>query len=116
MKYRKLDSKGDFTLGTGTDFYQNVPAAVGQAVQTRLRLFTSEWFLDSTEGTPWRTDVLGKYTAQSYDSVIKARILGTQGVRQIRDYSSSVDPVKRSLSVAATIDTIYGSTSLNVTL
>lgn len=112
MKYRKLDTTGDYVLGTGADFHINTADAVAQAVQTRLMLFTGEWFLDLLEGTPWRTEILGKFTQKTYDTVIKQRILGTPGVNTIVDYQSTYDGEKRTLAIRATIDTIYGNTTI----
>lgn len=108
MKYRKLDADGDYTLGTGADFYTDQPEGVAQAVLTRLRLFSGEWFLDITDGTPWRTEVLGKYSQATYDTVVKQRILSTPGVNLIIGYSSSFDSSTRKLSINAKINTIYG--------
>jgi len=117
MRYRKLSQDGDYTFGNqAADFYKDVPEAVGQAVLTRLRLLRGEWFLDKTAGTPWSSEVLGKYTNGTYDAAIRRRILGTQGVLQITEYSSSVDTEKRKLTVTATINTIYGTTTVEATL
>lgn len=116
MKYRKLDANGDYTLGTGADFYVNSPDAVGQAVLTMLRLFTNEWFLDLSDGTPWRTEVLGKYTQKTFDTVIKQRILASQGVSAILDYTSEFDGETRKLNVTALINTIYGVTTVQGSL
>lgn len=116
MRYRKLDANGDYVIGTGADFYQDQPEAVAQAVQTRLGLFAGEWFLDTTDGTPWRTEVLGKYTQDTYDTVVRQRILGTPGVRSITAYASTFDRAARKLTITATLDTIYGLTALQGTL
>lgn len=117
MRYRKLDANGDYTFGhQQADFYRDQPEAVAQAVQTRLGLFTGEWFLDTTDGTPWRTDILGKYTQGAYDAVLKDRILQTDGVKSIDAYSSSLDRNARRLTVNATISTIYGTASVQATL
>lgn len=117
MRYRKEDVNGDYVFGGGqADFYKDSPDAVGQAVMTRLRLLRGEWFLDTTEGTPWATEVLGKYTVASYDAAIRQRILGTQGVRELANYSSTFDADTRHLSVTATINTIYGTTTVQATL
>jgi hypothetical protein len=117
MRYRQLDANGDYVFGhQQADFYRDVPEAVAQAVQTRLRLFTGEWFLDTTEGTPWRTQVLGKYTQRVYDATIKARILDTQGVQSIDAYASDLDGNSRRLTVTATITTIYGSAQVQATI
>lgn len=116
MRYRKLDAAGDYTLGTGNDFFVNTPAAVAQAVQTRLQLLTGDWFLDVSEGTPWRTKILGKHPQTAYDSLIKARILETQGVQNIVSYSSTLDAGSRALTIAVTLNTVYGSTTFDATL
>lgn len=116
MRYRKLDANGDYTLGTGADFYQDQPEAVAQAALTRLALFTGEWFIDTSDGTPWRTDVLGKYTKDAYDTVISQRILGTPGVNSIAKYSSVINGAKRTLTITAILDTIYGAAYLNGTI
>jgi hypothetical protein len=115
MKYRKLDDLGDYTLGTGGDFYVNSPEAVAQAILTRLRLYRGEWFIDTKEGTPWFQDVLGKYTQRTYDAVVRLRILRTQGVRAILSFTSVYDGAARTLVQSSTVDTIYGTTSVTLT-
>ncbi|WP_288074684.1 hypothetical protein [Pseudomonas sp.] len=114
MRYRKLDAAGDYSFGQGrADFHQDTPEAVAQAVLTRLQLLRGEWFVDTSDGTPWKTEILGEHTRDSYDMAIRSRILGTPGVTQIDDYSSSFDPDTRSLSVTAIITTDYGQTTLS---
>lgn len=110
MRYRKLDAKGDYVFGGGLNaFYIDVPEAVAQAVATRLKLQLGEWFLDTTDGTPWNTRVLGKYTGNTRDVVIKARVLATQGVVRISNYDSQVGVLApRAFTVQMQIDTIYG--------
>lgn len=117
MRYRKLDAGGDYSFGNGSaDFYVNSPEAVAQAVLTRLELFKGEWFLDTTDGTPWSTEVLGEGTRGTYDMAIRNRILGTPGVNQIDSYDSTFDADTRKLSVTCTITTAYGQTTISETL
>lgn len=106
MLVRTLDPTGDYQLG---QFMQNTPAAVAQAVKTRLALWEGEWFLDQTAGTPYIQSILGK--GSNYDAEIQAVILGTDGVTEIVSYSSNV--TNRGLYVEATIDTVYGQTTLS---
>lgn len=114
MKYRKLDSAGDYTLGSGADFFVNSPEAVAQAVKTRLALWTGEWFVDVTDGTPWDTEILGKrLQSKNPDSAIKRRILETDGVLEITDYTSAFDGETRKFSVTATINTAYGTATIS---
>ncbi len=111
MRYRKLDADGDYTFGSGRQqFHENTPDAVAQAVKTRLALWTAEWFLDLTEGTPYSTQILGTGTRPIYDQAIKDRILGTKGVVSIMDYASVLDG--RKLTVSAKIQTIYGEATI----
>lgn len=117
MRYRKLDANGDYTFGNQqADFYKDNPDAVAQAVMTRLRLNKGEWFIDTVDGTPWNTEVLGERTASTRDAAIKKRILGTPGVSQIDSYDSSINPETRRFTVTATITTAYGQTSISETL
>ncbi|MBL0320448.1 MAG: hypothetical protein IPP74_14330 [Alphaproteobacteria bacterium] len=115
MIYRKLTADGDMTFGNGLlDFYINNPAAVGQAVETRLKLWLGEWFVDVTQGTQYQTNVLGTGKATSAGPTIRQRILETQGVTEITKFDLNIDVNGRSLSIVATINTIYGTTNIQV--
>jgi len=117
MRVRKLDPNGDYTLtGTGNDYYADNAQAVGQLIQTGLALFQGEWFLDTSQGMPWRTEVLGKYTAPGYDTIIKEQIRSTLGVQSITSYSSSYDPARRALTVNVSAESVYGPVTLATTL
>jgi hypothetical protein len=107
VRYRKLDENGDCTFGQGAaNFYVDSPEMVRQKIQTRLGLIRGEWFLDKTEGTQWNK-IVGKGTNKTYDLVIQTRILQTQGVQSIVQYSSNVDPTTRALTVSCLVQTIY---------
>ena len=112
MRYRALDANGDYQFGRPGIFLVNSSAAVAQAVLTRLKLWTGEWFLDSTEGTPYLDQIIGYGTQGTRDIAIKQRILGTTGVNSILSYSSSV--INRIMTVTVLIDTIYGQTTITL--
>ena len=117
MRYRKLSSAGDYTFGqSAASFYKDQPEAVGQAVATRLKLIQGEWFLDVTKGTPYNAKILGTNKMATYDAAIQDVILNTPGVTGITEYSSGVDPNTRAAFVNCTINTIYGTTQLQVPL
>lgn len=72
--------------------------AVGQHVRQRLMAYRGEWFLDKTVGVPWLTDVLGRgYDAALAEAVIKAEVLGTDGVTSIRSFSVRFNRDRREL-------------------
>ena len=110
MRYRPLDANGDFTVLT--PFLFDSVAAVAQAVRTNLNLFQGEWFLDVTNGLPFYQKIAGRQQTNTPDAYIKQRILATQGVVSILAYTSSI--TNRSFSVTATINTIYGTTTVTV--
>lgn len=115
MRYRKLTSTGDYSFGNGQlDFWINAPEGVAQAVQTRLLLWTGEWFLDVDEGTPYMQGVFGKHSQTEADITIQTRVGDTQGLVDIENYNSTLNRDDRSLSVSMDINTIYGPTSLDV--
>lgn len=115
MKYRKLTNTGDYSFGHGDlDFYIDEPLAVGQSVQTRLLLWTGEWFLNIDEGTPYMVGVLGKRSESVANVTIQDRILNTVGVNDIADYTSTLDPYTRGMTISCTLDTIYGPTALEI--
>ena len=105
MKYRQLDNDGDMQLGK---YLENTPEAVAQAVLTRLRLWTEEWFLDVTEGTPWLQLVLGHGTQKTAMQAIRKRILETEGVQSITRLEFNENPSTRAVVVAVQMKTDYG--------
>lgn len=115
MRYRKLSPTGDYVFGNGQkDFYRDVPEAVGQAVKTRLLLWLGEWFLDTTEGTPYMQGVLGKHSQDLANATIQDRAINTQGMVDIKNYQSNVNQEARAMTVQFNIDTIYGPSQVDM--
>ncbi|WGL54438.1 hypothetical protein [Kluyvera intermedia] len=113
MRYRREDADGDYTFGSGDDTWLiNSPDAVAQAIKTRFNLWYGQWFLDTTTGTPWVQSVLGKQKPETYNLAIRQRILQTQGVKSINDFNTVVNTTTRRVSFTATVDTIYGTTTV----
>lgn len=117
MIYRKLTDTGDYTFGKGAgNFLSNSPATVGQAIQTALQLMQGEWFIDTSAGVPFDTRILGTGTKAMYDIAIQSAILAVQGVVGIVKYLSSIDAATRNVTIACTVDTIYGAAFVSVNL
>lgn len=115
MRYRQQDAQGDYVFGSTAHFLADTPAAVAQAIKTRLLLLTNEWFLDTSEGTAYVPNILGHNTHGTRDVEIKNRILGTKGVRALVAYHSTVSP-QRHMTVTATVDTDYGQVQITEVL
>ncbi len=115
MRVRKVDSNWDFRFGHGLeDYWINQPEGVGQAVESRLRLALGDWFLNTADGTPWATKVLGKRTENTRNPVIKARILGTPGVKGIVSYAAQLQRDPRAWAAQVRLDTVYGLVALQM--
>ncbi len=113
MKYRELSVDGDYQFGRSGIFLTDSPEAVAQAISTRLALWTNEWFLDASEGTPYESRILGYATQGTRDLALKQRITETPGVLRILSYSSSVDAT-RKMTASAVVETIYGEATINI--
>ncbi|MBV8875247.1 hypothetical protein POH93_26195 [Phytobacter diazotrophicus] len=113
MQYRREDTDGDYTFGRGDDTWLiNSPEAVAQAIKTRFELWYGQWFLDTTEGTPWIQSVLGKQRPELYNLAIRQRILETKGVKSITEFNTAVNTSSRRVTFTATVETFYGMTTL----
>lgn len=113
MRYRREDEHGDYTFGHGDETWLiNSPEAVAQAVKTRFELWYGQWFLDTTEGTPWIQTVLGKQHQETYSLAIRKRILGTPGVKSLLRFDLINNGVTRRVQFQAEIDTLYGTTTV----
>ncbi|MCW0344985.1 hypothetical protein NB703_003078 [Pantoea ananatis] len=114
MRYRREDDDEDYTFGQGDDTWLiNSPEAVAQAIKTRFMLWYGQWFLDTTAGTPWVQSVLGKQKPETYNLAIRQRILETKGVNSIISFTTDLNTKTRRVTFTATIDTIYGTTTVN---
>jgi hypothetical protein len=109
MRVRAKDANGDFTFGRGgANYLVNTPAVVGQLLGDRFGLWTGEWFIDQTEGTPWTTQVLGKGTTASATPALRKRALQTTGVTQLVALTATLSG--RAYGFNCTADTVFSKT------
>lgn len=82
-------TNGDFTLTKGLD-------AVGQFVGQRLLTWLGEWFLDITEGVPYREKIFLKNpSVVEVESVLKLMILESPGIIELKTFSFTFDSALR---------------------
>ena len=109
---RKLDANGDIThaMLTGDD-------AICQAVTCEIKFILGEWFLDISKGIPWYLNananarpIMGVFPADlAYAEVlIKATILGVDGVASLTTFNLSFNHMTRAATVTATFTTVNG--------
>lgn len=110
MLLRRLDENHDMTFGQGVGNFARDQEATAQAVRTRLLLLEEEWFLDTDAGVPWLQRIMVKPTDLPLaEALIKAEILGTEGILSIESFSMAFDRETRALVIGATVRNIYGS-------
>lgn len=116
MKYRMLDTNGDYVLGMGESEFLSGSEAVAQAIVTHIKLLLGEWWEDVNQGTPLFQSILGKPGSEehlnSVDNIYKAMILSTelngeQIVYSIDKYERDYNPSTRIYKFQATVTTIY---------
>jgi hypothetical protein len=110
-----LDANNDYSFGNGLlNFWIDVPNAPGQAVQTGLMLWLGEWYLDTSQGTPYIQGLLGKHSQAQADATIQNQVVNTQGITDISSYASQFNAQQRTYSAQISVDTIYGPTSVDI--
>jgi hypothetical protein len=121
MRVRQLSPTGDYAFGSGqANFLVNSPQAVAQIVETYLRLWLGEWYLNTNDGTPWLEGVFGYNSKDEADQTLIQTILGInfggqQLVQNLDNWQSTQDPSTRHYSsLSATLYTIYGQTQLDL--
>lgn len=88
-----------------------------QKLKIRLWFFLGEWFLDTKEGTPFHRSILVKNpNIPLIDSLLKSRILGTEGMLELKSYDSTYDAALRKFSVVFQVQTDAGLLTVSETI
>lgn len=104
MTVRKLDADGDLALGKEKFLVTDSAAEAAQNINTRLKFFLGEWFLNTADGTDWFGKVLGKGSPEaSRESVIRRRILLAPAVAGMTAFSTDTAIATRQFSVNASV-------------
>lgn len=82
---------------------------VKQRLSVILQLFKGEWFLDAEAGIPWFQEILEKGVDEAVvDAILRKAITDTTDVNRLLSYESEIDAATRTITVAFTVDTVYG--------
>ncbi len=110
MKTIATDSMNNLVFVDGNLQVIDKGASVLQAVRNRLAMYQGEWFLDKNAGTPWFQQIFVKPINLSVvESIIKARVLDTDGVLRITKFSlGDFNATNRNITISFEAETIYG--------
>lgn len=116
MKYRKLDSNGDYTFGNNNADYVTDLDAVVQAIRTKILLFYGEWWEDIGIGIPMFQSLIGQVNPEGLKQ--SATLLLTKRIQELNEVTSvnniDLKIEKRTISFSADVDTVYGQASVEV--
>ena len=110
MIVRKLDENGDIV--TSGQMFVFDKEATKQTAETRLRLYSGEYFRNINDGTPWFQSILGKFqNINAVEAILRSRINLTPGVVRLLSFDLNYDPSDsaRKLNVSSSVLTQWGA-------
>lgn len=107
MRVAAIDANGDWTFGRGLSGYRRGTDAVRQMVQTRLREFVNDWFLDTTAGIDWIRLCSARDSQAEILREVRRVVLTTEGVLTLDFLSVELNRQTRALSISLRAGTIY---------
>lgn len=108
-----LPIKNDLTLTDYDLVLVDEIEALRQLLQIKLQFFLGEWYLDTSKGVPFYTDILlPNPELNKIQAIIKAAISESEGVKDFLVFDATFDRAARRLNVSFTVDTIYGEISV----
>jgi hypothetical protein len=116
IKYRRLDSDGDYTFGLGSQGFVTNTEACAQAIKTRLELYEGEWWEDTNTGLPLWQKILASpgSNKNAIDVILGERVSGTTGVKKITSQSGALNRKTRGYTYSAYVETEW-STGVTIT-
>jgi hypothetical protein len=104
-----LDTTGDLAIVNNDLTMLDGAERVRQHLQIKLRLWTTEWFLDTEFGTPYLPEIIGKQLSLGGSvAALKNSILEVDGVQTIERFDYEFNRADRTLKVDFDVLTPYG--------
>lgn len=117
MKQMKLDENWDLPLTNYNFPFVTGLDALVQKIKSRLLTFYGEWFLNVTVGIQYMDYVFIKNPSiQVIEAIFADCIRNTTGVTKLVSMSSVFDRAERKLTTTFTVETVYGTTTDEVTV
>lgn len=99
----------DIVLSDGGILMIDNAERVAQQILITLRFWYGEWFLNTTEGTPYLEYILVKQPNMAHiRQILTEQIQSVEGVKSVTNMELTFDQRERHLLVEYTADTDYG--------
>lgn len=100
----------DLSIVSGAD-------SVAQALSIRLQFFKAEWFLDTSVGIPFYTNIFVKNPNFTHiETLLKAEILSVENVRELLKFETEYIAAERKFVVNFEVNTTFGIITQTETL
>lgn len=106
----KLDDNHDLLIRDGRLVLVEGANQTAQQIKIALLTFFGEWFMDTSIGLPYLSDVLIKNSAQTkLESIIRFEILKVKNVAKIKSLKLVINRKERILNIQFEVQTSRGS-------
>jgi len=110
-------SKNDLTINNYDLVLVTDADRLRRKLLIRLQFFYGEWYLDTTQGVKLYDEVLiANPSLARIEAILKAVISETDGVESLTMFNAVLDHGNRRLSVSFTVQSKFGTISLETTL
>ena len=104
---------GDMVFtNSGTPVVTTEGDVVAQRLYIRLRTLLQEWFLDTKYGVMSMAVLGQKRDKNTVDNILQRAVLDTEGVREIKTWTSSLSGATRVYACEFTVTTVNGATAV----
>ena len=111
MQVSGLDKNLDWRFGKGRAVYKTNAKAIEQNVQTRLRSFRGDWYLDVDAGVNW-IELLGNPgTEKRIIRAVESTVLQTEGVISIQELKIIGRDSNRGVKIRIRYTDVFGASN-----
>jgi len=107
MSVSRLSKEGDWTFGQQLAGYIRGSEEVLQNVETRIKSFKRDWFLDQNAEVDWFNILSNKNTQATAERQIARAVVNTNGVASLDKLNLTIDRENRKSSVSLSYTDIY---------
>lgn len=105
MKFRNLNSDGDWTFGRGAGCYASANQAIGLNIKTRIMSWVGDCFFDLAAGIDWINRLGSKNQRALLELDLRRIILQSEGVTGILSFDTTL--INRNFTANYSVQTIY---------
>lgn len=107
MRFRNIDTNGDWVFGKGRNSYLRGNSALMMNIKTRLLSFLNDCFFDTEAGIDW-WNLLGEKDHKSILASVQRVVLRSSNVKRIVDMQYNLNRYTRKFSITLSVEFANG--------